>query len=60
MSEMSVSQAAGELRLSRHTVLRLIRAGQLRAYRKNLGVKRSTYVVDGASVQEYDTKRRAA
>ena len=59
MSEMSVSQAAVELRISRHTVLRLIRVGHLRAHRKSLGLQKSTYVVDSESVQEYDRKRRA-
>lgn len=57
--EMSVTEAAKELRLSRDTVLRLIRAKRLTAYRKSDGLKKSAYVVDAASVREYEAKRRA-
>jgi excisionase family DNA binding protein len=57
--EMTVRQAAAALRVSRDTVLRLIRARQLVAHRKSVGLKRSAYVVDSESVKEYDQKRRA-
>lgn len=59
MSEMSVTQAAATLHVSRDTVLRLIRSKQLVAYRKSVGLRKSAYVVNAASVQEYDRKRRA-
>jgi excisionase family DNA binding protein len=59
MEEVSVKEVAEMLRLSRDTVLRLIRRKKLVAHRKSVGLKKSAYVVDAASVRAYDTERRA-
>jgi len=57
--EMSVTEVMGALRVSRDTVLRLIRAKELTAYRKSLGLRKSAYMVERASVEAYEKRRRA-
>jgi excisionase family DNA binding protein len=56
---MTASEAAAYLHLTRQTISRLIRSGQLIAHKKTL-TPHSAYLVDRASVLEYDARRRAA
>ena len=55
---MSVVEAAKFLEVSRDTVHRLIKAKQLAAHKKTLAT-RSAFMIDRASVEAYDQRRRA-
>ena len=58
MSEtISTREAARRLHISRATVVRLIRAGAIRAAKKTRA-RNSPYLVDAASVEAYDRARR--
>jgi hypothetical protein len=56
---MTASEAAAYLSVTRQTISRLIRAGQLTAHKKTLAPN-SPYVLERASVVAYDKRRRAA
>lgn len=57
---MTVLEAAALLEVSRDTVHRLIRAGELRARRKTTLAPRSAFVIDRASVEAYAARRAQA
>ena len=54
---LTVTETARRLSISRPTAIRLIQANQLRAERKTLK-RRSEWLVDSDSVEEYRTARR--
>jgi excisionase family DNA binding protein len=53
-------EAAARLHLSPATIVRLIRAGKIKAHKKTIGADRynSPYMVDSASVDAYNTARQ--
>jgi excisionase family DNA binding protein len=55
---VSVIEAAKLLSVSRDTVHRLIKAGQIKAHKKTLA-PRSAFQIDRTSIEAYDQRRRA-
>ena len=55
---LSILEAAAQLGVSKGTVHRLIKVGELKAHKKTLA-PHSAYLVDAASVTAYDKRRRA-
>jgi len=55
---LSVLQAAAKLNVSRDTVHRLIKAGELKTHKKTFA-PHSAFLIDADSVKAYDERRRA-
>jgi len=55
---LSVLEATAKLSVSRDTIHRLIKAGDIKAYKKPFA-PHSAYLIDRASVEAYDRERRA-
>jgi excisionase family DNA binding protein len=55
---LSVLEAPAKLNVSRDTIHRLIKAGEIKAHKKPFA-PHSAYLIDRASVEAYDRERRA-